>query len=92
MIRFIEVTKEDIRNGDRGCSDSCAIARALRYEYKTSDVSVEVEYEPELHVGDDILEIASAEMVDDIDWFIRDFDHREEVKPFTIKVYEKAGA
>ena len=33
MIRLIEVTKEDIKNGDRGCSDSCAIARALRREY-----------------------------------------------------------
>ncbi len=31
-------------------------------------------------------------MMDDIDFFIRDFDYRDKVEPFTIKVYEKAGA
>ena len=92
MIRFIEVTKKHILKGVPGDNCNCAIALALQDEYKTSDVSVEVDDEPELHVGDDILEIASSEMVDDIDFFIRDFDHRENVEPFTIKVYEKAGA
>ena len=92
MIRFIEVTQKHIDNGIRGDECNCAIALALQDEYKTSDVSVEVEDEPMLFIGDKILEIASAEMVDDIDFFIRDFDYRDEVKPFTIKVYEKAGA
>ena len=29
---------------------------------------------------------------DDIDLFIQDFDYNNEVKPFTIQVYERAGA
>ena len=30
--------------------------------------------------------------MDDIDFFIKDFDFNNEVEPFTIQVYEKAGA
>ena len=92
MIRFIEVTKKHIANGVPGDECNCPIALALQDEYKTSDVSVEVEDEPMLFIGDKILEIASAEMVDDIDFFIRDFDYNNEVKPFTIQIYERAGA
>ena len=91
MIRFIEVTKKHIANGVPGDECNCPIALALQDEYKTSDVSVEVEDEPMLFIGDKILEIASAEMADDIDFFIRDFDFNNEVEPFTIQVYEKAG-
>ena len=92
MIRFIEVTKEHIANGVPGDECNCAIALALQDEYKTSDVSVQVEDEPMLFIGDKILEIATSQMADDIDFFIRDFDYNNEVKPFTIQIYEKAGA
>ena len=37
--------------------ENCPIALALQDEYKTSDVSVEVEDEPKLYVGNDILKI-----------------------------------
>ena len=92
MIRFIEVTKKHIANGIRGDNCNCAIALALADEYKTSDVSVEMEDGPLLCVDDKILDIAGSEMADDIDLFIQDFDYNNEVKPFTIQVYEKAGA
>ena len=92
MIRFIEVTKKHIANGVPGDECNCPIALALQDEYKTSDVSVEVEDEPKLYVGNDILKIAGDDMMDDIDFFIRDFDYNNEVKPFTIQIYEKAGA
>ena len=46
---------------------------------------------PLLYVDDKILDIAGSEMADDIDLFIQDFDYNNEVKPFTIQVYEKAG-
>ena len=92
MIRFIEVTKKHIANGVPGDECNCPIALALQDEYKTSDVSVEVEDEPMLFIGDKILEIATSQMADDIDFFIRDFDYNNEVKPFTIQIYEKAGA
>ena len=92
MIRFIEVTKKHIENGIRGDECNCAIALALQDEYKTSDVSVEVEDEPMLFIGDKILELATSEMAEDVNLFIQDFDYNNEVKPFTIKVYERAGA
>ena len=91
MIRFIEVTKKHIENGIRGDECNCAIALALQDEYKTSDVSVEVEDEPMLFIGDKILELATSEMAEDVNLFIQDFDYNNEVKPFTIQVYEKAG-
>ena len=92
MIRFIKVTHKHIVNGIRGDECKCAIALALQDEYKTLDVSVEMEDGPLLHVGDKILDIAGSEMADDIDLFIQDFDYNNEVEPFTIQVYEKAGA
>ena len=92
MIRFIEVTQKHIENGIRGDECNCAIALALQDEYKTSDVSVQVEDEPMLFIGDKILEIATSQMADDIDNFIKDFDFNNEVNPFTIQIYERAGA
>ena len=91
MIRFIEVTKKHIENGIRGDECNCAIALALKDEYKTTETSVEVEDEPLLYVDGIPLEIATSQMADDIEFFIRDFDYNNEVKPFTIKVYERAG-
>ena len=91
MIRFIEVTKKHIANGIPGDECNCPIALALQDEYKTSDVSVEVEDRPLLYVGDKILDVAGSEMANDIDVFIRDFDFHDEVDPFTIKVYEEVG-
>ncbi len=92
MIRFIEVTQKHIENGIRGDECNCAIALALQDEYKTSDVSVEVEDEPMLFIGDKILELATSEMAEDVNLFIQDFDYNNEVKPFTMQVYERAGA
>ena len=91
MIRFIEVTKKHIANGVPGDECKCAIALALQDEYKTTETSVEVEDEPLLYVDGIPLEIATSQMADDIDFFIRDFDYNNEVKPFTIQVYERAG-
>ena len=91
MIRFIEVTKKHIANGVPGDECNCAIALALKDEYKTSDVSVEVDDGPMLFIGDTILDLATSETAEEIDSFIKDFDYRENVEPFTIKVYEKAG-
>ena len=99
MIRFIEVTKEDIRNGDRGCADSCAIARALRREYDPTwsednelDIEVELEYgEPKLWVEHKQLEI-NIDQCAFVKKFINDFDNFEKVEPFTLKIREEVGA
>lgn len=95
MIRFIEVTKKHIANGVPGDECNCAIALALIDEYKTSDVSVEVEDEPILYVGDKSLNINSFMESDVLD-FIDCFDNQDNMyypkpKPFTIQVYEEVG-
>ena len=99
MIRLIEVTKEDIRNGNKGCSDSCAIARALRREYDPTwsednqlDIEVELEYgEPKLWVEHKQLEI-NIDQCAFVKKFINDFDNFENVEPFTLKIREEVGA
>ena len=96
MIRLIEVTKEDIKNGDKGCSDSCAIARALRREYdplaEEIEIEVELEYgEPRLWVGYKQLEI-NIDQCAFVKKFINDFDNFEKVEPFTLKIREEVGA
>ena len=99
MIRFIEVTKEDIRNGDRGCSSGCAVARALRREYDPTwsednqlDIEVELEYgEPMLWVEHKQLEI-NIDQCAFVKKFINDFDNFEKVEPFTLKIREEVGA
>ena len=102
MIRFIEVTKEDIKNGDRGCADSCAIARALRREYdplanhkdaeEMKEIEVELEYgEPRLWIGYKQLEI-DIDQCAFVKKFINDFDNFEKVEPFTLKIREEVGA
>ena len=99
MIRFIEVTKEDIRNGDRGCADSCAIARALRREYDPTwsednqlQIEVGLEYgEPKLWVEHKQLEI-NIDQCAFVKKFINDFDNFEKVEPFTLEIREEVGA
>ena len=98
MIRLIEVTKEDIRNGDRGCSDSCAIARALRREYDPTcsednqlDIEVELDnHEPTLYINHEGLEIDPSQ-IKSVKKFIYDFDNERDVEPFTLRILEEVG-
>ena len=99
MIRFVEVTQEDIRNGDRGCADSCAIARALRREYDpTWSEDNQLDIEVELENGEPKLWVDYAELEINIDQcafvkkFINDFDNSRDVKPFTLKIREEVGS
>ena len=43
MIRLIEITQSDILNGEPHDCDKCAIALALRREYKTDRVDVGID-------------------------------------------------
>ena len=99
MRRLIEVTQDDINNGIVEHSQ-CAIARALKREYKTKDVEVWVEGgDPILRVNDDDLNIDSfmeSDVLDFIDLydsynkFDNDYKGREHKipKPFTLEVVE----
>lgn len=93
MRRLIEVTQDDIKNGIVEHSQ-CAIARALKREYKTNNVEVWVEGgDPILRVNDDDLNIDSFMESDVLD-FIDCFDNQDDMdypspKPFTLKVNEQ---
>ena len=98
MIRFIEVKDQDITMGDRCCSDSCAIALALRHEYDPTrsedyqiDIEVALEYdEPKLYVDHAELEIDPSQ-IKYVKKFIDDFDNSRDVEPFTLRIIEQVG-
>ena len=95
MIRLIDITQSDILNGEPHDCDKCAIALALRREYKTDRVDVGIDNsisKPYLYVNSKELNINSTMEGAVLD-FINDFDYREEnnlpdVEPFTLEVVE----
>ena len=95
MIRLIEITESDILNGEPHDCDKCAIALALRREYKTDKIDVGIDNSisiPYLYVNNKELNIDSA-MEKIVYNFIDNFDYREEnnlpdVEPFTLEVVE----
>ena len=95
MIRLIEITQSDILNGEPHDCDKCAIALALRREYKTDRVDVGIDDSnstPYLSVDSKELNI-DYKMEKIVHDFIVDFDYREEnnlpdVEPFTLEVVE----
>ena len=99
MIRFVEVKDQDITMGDRGCSDSCAIALALRHEYdptRSEDYQIDIEVEledgePKLFVDYKQLEIDPSQ-IKSIKKFINDFDNNIDVEPFTLRIIEQVGS
>ena len=95
MIRLIDVTHDDIKNGIQGDCNECAIALALRREYKTDDVGVFVHDEtssPILTVGKNELKIKyENDVLDFIDCFDNmgtEDDYFKTPKPFTLQINE----
>ena len=99
MIRFVEVKDQDITMGDRCCSDSCAIALALRHEYdptRREDYQIDIEValeddELKLYVDRKELEIDPSQ-IKYVRRFINDFDNGRYVEPFTLKIIEQVGS
>ena len=95
MIRLIDITQSDILNGEPHDCDKCAIALALRREYKTDKIDVGIDNSisiPYLYVNNKELNIDST-MEKIVYDFIDNFDYREEnnlpdVEPFTLEVVE----
>ena len=95
MIRLIDITESDILNGEPHDCDKCAIALALRREYKTDKIDVGIDNSisiPYLYVNNKELNIDST-MEKIVYNFIDNFDYREEnnlpdVEPFTLEVVE----
>ena len=86
-MKHIKITDKDITMGDRGCKSSCPIALALKREYNTDNVLVEIEDIPYLYVNDYELDITSK-MREKVEHFIEHFDNQwEEIpEPFTLEV------
>jgi len=93
MRRLIDITDDDINNGVQCDNHKCAIARALKREYKTDDVHVMVEDE------DAILIVNKKELKynyeNDVLNFIECYDNMSTEddyyltpKPFTLEVVE----
>ena len=94
MIRLIDITDDDIKNGVQCDINKCAIARALKREYKTDDVHVMVEDDyPNLIVNKKELKYNYE---NDVLNFIECYDYMGDEddyyhpppKPFTLEVVE----
>ena len=95
MIRLIEITQDDIANGIPYDCKQCAIALALKREYKTNDVEVSIpEDYVSLCVGKNELNIR-YQMEQDVMDFIDLFDNYRDdkvAKPFTLEIREEVGS
>ena len=93
MIRLIDITQDDIINGAQGECDKCAIALALKREYKTDNVKVLVHDDtstPILSIGSKELNIKYENDVLD---FIHCYDNMDDMdipspKPFKLQINE----
>ena len=100
MIRLIDITYDDIRNGVQCDNSKCAIARALKREYKTDDISVYIPDDIITDVSTPVLLVNRKELnirhendvMDFIDCYdyIGD-DYYPEPKPFTLEVVEQVS-
>ena len=93
MIRLIDITDDDIKNGVQCDNHKCAIARALKREYKTDDVHVMVEDDyPNLIVNKKELnfryENDVSDFIDCYDNMSTEDDYYLTPKPFTLEVVE----
>ena len=95
MIRLIDITQDDIKNGIQGDCNECAIALALRREYKTDDVGVFVHDEtssPILTVGKNELKIKYEndvlDFIDCYDNISTEDDYFKTPEPFTLQINE----
>jgi len=93
MIRLIDITDDDIKNGVQCDNNKCAIARALKREYKTDDISV---YVPD-DISTPILLVNRKELNIRYEYDVLDFmdcyDNMDDMdipspKPFTLEVVE----
>ena len=93
MIRLIDITQEDIDNGVPSDCNRCAIALALKREYKTDEVEVSVpddyvslcicKNELNIRYENDVLDFINC-----YDNMSTEDDYYLTPKPFTLEVVE----
>ena len=79
-MKKINITQHDINYGKQGCKNNCPIARALKREYQTKNVEVDLNQTD--NEADDLVfikinnkKIKIDETQEDfVDTFIKDFD------------------
>ena len=91
-MKEINITQHDINYGQKGCKNNCPIALALKRDYQTKNVEVDLD-----DYGDDLVLIkinnkkfiVDETQTDFVDTFIKDFDeYRGYVEPFTLRIIE----
>ena len=92
MTKKIHVTLQNINYGKQGCKNNCPIALALKRDYQTKNVEVDVDDTGEnlisIKVNNKKIKIDETQE-DFVDTFIKDFDdYRGYVEPFTLRINE----
>lgn len=77
MKKLIEVTEEDIKNGVRSIVDSCPIALAAHRQFKSKVIVTG----PTIRLGGALVALPMEARV-----FIRNFDDRCPVQPFSFEI------
>tara|TARA_R100001163_G_C4900366_1_gene89237 strand:- start:209 stop:535 length:327 start_codon:yes stop_codon:yes gene_type:complete len=95
-MKKINITQHDINYGQQGCKNNCPIAIALKREYQTKNVEVDLNQTD--NEADDLVfikinnkKIKIDETQEDfVDTFIKDFDdYRGYVNPFELRIIEE---
>ena len=92
MTKKIDVTLHNINDGKQGCKNNCPIALALKRDYKTKNVEVDVDDTGEnlisIKVNNKKIKIDKTQEYF-VDTFINDFDYyKGYVNPFELRIDE----
>ena len=91
-MKEINITQHNINYCKKGCKNNCPIALALKRDYQTKNVEVDIDDK-----GDDLVLIKinnkkfiiDETQTDFVDTFIKDFDTwRGYVEPFKLRIIE----
>ena len=91
-MKEINITQHNINYGKKSCKNNCPIALALKRDYQTKNVEVDIDDK-----GDDLVLIKinnkkfiiDETQTDFVDTFIKDFDTwRGYVEPFKLRIIE----
>ena len=99
MKHKINVTEEDIKNGEPGNCKSCAISQALKRKFKTDSLTVDLDVNGDVCIWVKNKEYEVSDMHEsDVADFIFDFDQGgtfdevdgwSKVKPITFEMIER---
>tara|TARA_R100000734_G_C3276597_1_gene71271 strand:- start:48 stop:323 length:276 start_codon:yes stop_codon:yes gene_type:complete len=91
-MKKIKITQHDINYGQQGCKNNCPIALALKRDYQTKNVEVDIDDTGEnlisIKVNNKKIKIDKTQEYF-VDTFINDFDYyKGYVNPFELRIDE----